>query len=106
MTDKDKTVGGQTRPWWEALFEKWLPGLQSLHDLLDEAFEGHSRGLRDGLERAAPYMSHRADCLFWNKSPTRAYQEPKTSAYLLSDRCSCGLADLFRAEASKLDGRG
>jgi hypothetical protein len=49
----DKTVGGQTRPWWEALFEKWLPGLQSLHDLLDEAFEGHSHGIRDGLERAA-----------------------------------------------------
>jgi hypothetical protein len=91
MTDKDKTVGGQTRPWWEALFEKWLPGLQSLHDLLDEAFEGHSRGIRDGLERAAKIADECDEC----------HGSKHVGHY---DQARC-IAASIRAEASKLDGQ-
>jgi hypothetical protein len=97
MTDKDKTVGGWTREEWVDWFTpyvaRWRPDIQaSIKALIDAAFD--SRGVRDGLERAAEMVAEGAKS--FREHPTQGDRE---TALLLGR-----LADAFRAEASKLDG--
>src|SRR5687768_2080417 len=50
MTAADKTVGGRTREEWDAAYVAGEIGYAEMRDL---ALAAHSRGIRDGLERAA-----------------------------------------------------
>jgi hypothetical protein len=64
MTAADITVGGRTRANWGVLFRDWMGLTPDLVALLDAAFD--SRGLREGLERAAKW--HDANAAVFRKN--------------------------------------
>ncbi len=126
MTDKDKTVGGRTQrtraEWFEALVfpfkamkrADWVPLEPSDWDaLLDAAFppdDAHSRGIREGLERATKEVCEHCrngvtltdrqtlvPYTFYHLKGTPPYQEPAVCA---AERIHLAI----RAEASKLEG--
>lgn len=124
MTDKDKTVGGRTQrtraEWFEALVfpfkamkrADWVPLEPSDWDaLLDAAFppdDAHSRGLRDGLERAAGLV-----CRFCRGEVPNLGIERRGHRWIHytpsgGNWYECFAAaiqdEIARAEASKLDG--
>jgi hypothetical protein len=100
MTDKDKTVGGRTREEWLLWFDwqdKWAGGTTAL---VDAAFD--SRGLRDGLERAAKIADEKAAKAV---SVLEALGVKRVGSPIAVERVTAlDLARMFRAEASKLDG--
>jgi hypothetical protein len=103
MTGKDKMVGGRTR-------EEWLAWIFDHRDMyLDEVtlpvtvlrefvalLSAHSRGLREGLERAAKVLC--PSCA----AGVPVKGDKHDNGVALPYHC---LAYLVRAEASKLDGK-
>ncbi len=68
MTGQDKTVGGRTREWWEMQRGRGLTQTM-FTQLVEAAFlsdDAHSRGIREGLERATKaverLITHPKDC--------------------------------------------
>jgi hypothetical protein len=105
MTDKDKTVGGRTLEGWQS----WALHMQQstwrfdrgdaedVAELVAEAFGAYSRGIRDGLERAARGLE---DVL----KQITIESEGKTVKISRSVQMVVQLLAALRAEASKLDG--
>lgn len=100
----DKTVGGRTREEWDRFAETYygyvLPTAQ-LKELISEAFD--SRGIRDGLERAAEWHERRAAAKEkFSAMGATAAEDRMPLRWSANDHRICATA--LRAEASKLDG--
>jgi hypothetical protein len=93
----DKTVGGRTREEWQ---RRYLHAIRDrsviFEDLLAAADVAHSRGLREGLERAAKVLCPSCAAGVPGKG------DKHDNGVALPYHC---LAYLVRAEASKLDGK-
>jgi hypothetical protein len=96
-------IGNRTREEWDRFAETYygyvLPTAQ-LKELISEAFD--SRGLRDGLERAAKIADEKAAKAV---SVLEALGVKRVGSPIAVERVTAlDLARMFRAEASKLDG--